>query len=127
MMTTTMLEPVVKPILAVFVICIFRMIWNKEVDLKVYSGNVKINLKRNIIWGCGLNSLGSGWGAMVGSCEYGNENVGAKRRVGGISSLPVWLLVSHGYSYFCNGIDYFACTSMHASCLEIYLVVRSGI
>jgi hypothetical protein len=44
---------------------------------KIILNNIKIDLKRNRVGRCGLNSSQSGLGPMVGSCEYGNEKVGS--------------------------------------------------
>jgi hypothetical protein len=30
-----------------------------------------------MVWGCGLDLLGSGWGQLAGSCENGNEPLGS--------------------------------------------------
>jgi hypothetical protein len=30
-----------------------------------------------MVWGCGLDSSGSGWGSVAGSCEHGNEPSGS--------------------------------------------------
>jgi hypothetical protein len=35
----------------------------------------------NTVWGCGLDSSGSGQGALAASCEHGNEHSGYTRDV----------------------------------------------
>jgi hypothetical protein len=30
-----------------------------------------------MVWGCGLDSLGLGYGQVAGSCEHGNEPSGS--------------------------------------------------
>jgi hypothetical protein len=30
-----------------------------------------------VVWGCGLDSFGSGQGQVAGSCEHGNEPSGS--------------------------------------------------
>jgi hypothetical protein len=34
---------------------------------------LKMDLYRNRIGGCGMNSFGSEWGPVAGSCKHGNE------------------------------------------------------
>jgi len=38
-----------------------------------WQNNIKMDLKRNMVWGCGLNSCGSGQGLVVVTCEHVNE------------------------------------------------------
>jgi hypothetical protein len=35
--------------------------------------NIKMDLNGNRVAGCGLDSLGSGYGPVVGSCEFSNK------------------------------------------------------
>jgi hypothetical protein len=41
---------------------------------------------------CGLESYGSEWGTMVGSCEHGNEVLCFKKKTG--NSLTTWVTIS---------------------------------
>jgi hypothetical protein len=49
-------------------------------NLGVDGKHVDINLKEKV-WGCWLHSFGSGWGSLVGSCEYCNEPSGSTERI----------------------------------------------
>jgi hypothetical protein len=40
------------------------------------EGNIKMDL-RETVWGCVLDSFGSGYGQVAGSCEQGNEHSGS--------------------------------------------------
>jgi hypothetical protein len=42
-----------------------------------WEDNIKMDLKGNRVWGCGLDSLGSGLGQVTGSCEHGNQPSGS--------------------------------------------------
>jgi hypothetical protein len=41
-----------------------------------WEENIKMD-KGNRVWGCGLDSLGSGYGYVAGTCEHGNEPSGS--------------------------------------------------
>jgi len=38
-----------------------------------WEDNIKMDLKGNSVGGCGLDSSGSGYGPVVGSCDHDNE------------------------------------------------------
>jgi len=40
---------------------------------RVREDNIKMNFKRNRVWGCGLDSSGSRYGPTSGSCKHDNE------------------------------------------------------
>jgi hypothetical protein len=40
-----------------------------------WEDNIQIDLKRNRMCGYRLDSTGSGWRSVMGSCEHGNESL----------------------------------------------------
>jgi hypothetical protein len=41
--------------------------------------NIKTDFKTNRVQRCGLDSSGSGYGPVAGSCEHGNEHSGSTK------------------------------------------------
>jgi len=44
--------------------------WKEETT---WENNIKMDLKRERVWGCGLDSSGSGQGPVAGYCEHDNS------------------------------------------------------
>lgn len=68
--------------------------WNRlsQRSKQVWGDNIKIDDEETRVWGYGLNSVGSWYCPVAGSCMQGNESLNVTR---GYNFLTMWMTVYH--------------------------------
>jgi hypothetical protein len=60
--------------------------------------SIKMDLRKNRIWGCRVFSSGTGWGSVVSSCGHGNET--SDSIIGHWGTTSSWRTLLHGVTSF---------------------------